>query len=100
MQTAQAHQKILEKQVQMLKNTVDTLEYFILPSSSATTTNHKSTAVKAQQHGQCGHAPACVLVFVCVCDCGVCVYVCVCVCVCVTEGCVFVFVHVCVCVCD
>ena len=82
MQTAQAHQKILEKQVQMLKNTVDTLEHFILPSSSATTTNHRSTAVKAQQHGQCGHAPACVLVFVCRCDCGcvcgVCARVCVC----------------------
>ncbi|KAL8596804.1 hypothetical protein ACOMHN_053900 [Nucella lapillus] len=28
--TAQAHQKILEKQIQMLKNTVDTLEHFIL----------------------------------------------------------------------
>ena len=60
MQTAQAHQKILEKQVQMLKNTVDTLEHFILPSSSAPTTNHKSTAIKAKQHGQCGPACLCV----------------------------------------
>ncbi|KAK7485627.1 hypothetical protein BaRGS_00023076 [Batillaria attramentaria] len=52
LQTAQAHQKILEKQVQMLKNTVDTLEHFILRSSSntnATNSNHKSH-LSAQEH--------------------------------------------------
>lgn len=66
-QTAQAHQKILEKQVQMLKNTVDTLEHFILPSPSATATNHKSTAIKAQQHGWWWHVCFCV-VSECVCE--------------------------------
>ncbi|KAK7091857.1 hypothetical protein V1264_009484 [Littorina saxatilis] len=55
LQTAQAHQKILEKQCTMLRNTVDTLEHFILRSPSANAENkaNNSTAavvVRSQEH--------------------------------------------------
>ncbi|XP_076437583.1 oxysterol-binding protein-related protein 1-like [Babylonia areolata] len=55
LQTAQAHQKILEKQIQMLQNTVDTLEHFVRPSPTSTTSTttksgHNSAYIHSQEH--------------------------------------------------